>query len=349
MNELPEPWRRRGPIALVLAFWAVQFSILTAVRMLMSEPDDPSVLLPRLCVTAVGILLSLAIVEGLRRLIGRPLPTRLIATLGFALLACLLHSAVNFAIFQYFMPAKNMASFSFTSWFMAVLSWFWNYAALSGLLLALTYALELNTLERVTHTAQIRALRYQLNPHFMFNTLNSIASLIGRGDNAVAETMVENLGDFLRASLSLDPQDDIPLDRELHLQTLYLDIETLRFGERLKVEIDAPEETLAALVPSLIIQPLAENVVRHAVANSTRPIHFTIEARREGDRLLVAARNTGPDGAANVTRGTGIGLGNVAARLKARYGLGASFSAGAQPDGGFAVVFTIPFIEARAA
>ncbi len=349
MNELPEPWRRRGPIALVLVFWAVQFSILTTIRMLMEEPDDRSYLLPRLCVTAAGILFSLAIVEGLRRLIGRRLPVRLVAVLGFALVACMLHSAVNFGIFQLFMPEKNLQNFTFSTWLMATLSWFWNYAALSGLLLALTYALELNTLERVTHTAQIRALRYQLNPHFMFNTLNSIASLIGRGDNKIAETMVENLGDFLRASLSLDPQDDIPLDRELHLQSLYLDIETLRFGERLKVEIDAPEDTRAALVPSLIIQPLAENVIRHAVANSTRPIHFTIEARREGERLRLAARNSGPDGSANVTRGTGIGLGNVAARLKARYGSEACFSAEPKPDGSFAVIFSIPFIEARAA
>ena len=191
MNELPEPWRRRGPVALVFAFWAVQFSVLTTARMLMEEPDSPSYLLPRLCVTLFGIGISLLIVEGLRRLIGRRLATRLLAALGFALAACMLHSAVNFATFQLFMPKENMASFTISSWFMAVLSWFWNYAALSGLLLALTYALELSTLERVTHTAQIRALRYQLNPHFMFNTLNSIASLIARGDNKVAETMVE--------------------------------------------------------------------------------------------------------------------------------------------------------------
>jgi hypothetical protein len=349
LNELPEPWRRRGPIALVLAFWAVQFSILTAGRLLMEQPDGPSFLLPRLCVTLFGVGLSLLIVEGLRRLIGRPLATRLLAALGFAVLACMIHSVANFGIFQLFMPARNLAEFTLASWFMAVLSWFWNYAALSGLLLALTYALELNTLERVTHTAQIRALRYQLNPHFMFNTLNSIASLIARGDNKVAETMVENLGDFLRASLSLDPQDDIPLERELHLQSLYLDIEMLRFGERLQVAIDAPEETRSALVPSLITQPLAENVVRHAVANSTRPIHFVIEARREGDRLRLTARNSGPDGVSRCTPGTGIGLGNVAARLQARYGFGSSYSAERQADGGFAVVLTMPFIEAKAA
>ena len=349
MNELPEPWRRRGPIGLVLIFWTVQFSVLTAGRMLMEEPDSPSFLLPRACVTLFGIAMSLVIVEAMRLLIGRSLSVRLFAALGMALAACMIHSGVNFVIFQLFMPEKNLAEFTFASWFMAVLSWFWNYAALCGLLLALTYALELNTLERVTHTAQIRALRYQLNPHFMFNTLNSIASLISRGDNQVAETMVENLGDFLRASLSLDPQDDIPLERELHLQSLYLDIETLRFGERLKVEIDAPEDTRAALVPSLITQPLAENVIRHAVANSTRPIHFTIETRREGDRLRLVARNSGPDGTPRATPGTGIGLGNVAARLQARYGHGSSFSAERQPDGGFTVTLTMPFIEARAA
>jgi LytS/YehU family sensor histidine kinase len=269
--------------------------------------------------------------------------TRLVAALLFALVACFVHSACNFLIFELFMAKKNWEMLTLESYFGAVLTWFWCYAALSGLLLAFTYALELSTLQRVTHTAQIRALRYQLNPHFMFNTLNSIAALIARGDAATAEHMVENLGDFLRASLSLDPQEDIPLEREIHLQSLYLAIETLRFSDRLRVAIDIPDEAKPALVPSLITQPLAENAIRHAVANSTRPIDFRISARREGGRLLVSAHNSGPDGAGRAAKGTGIGLANVAERLRARYGLDCTFSAGHQPDGGFLVRFDIPF------
>lgn len=346
---IPELWRRRGPVGFVIIFWAVQFASLTVQRLLMMAGDDVSFLLPRLCVTLGGVVISLLIVEGHRRLVGRRIATRLIAALVFALAGCLVHSAFNFTVFQLFMGSKNMAALSLPSYVGAVLAWFWSYAALSGLLLAFTYALELNTLQRVTHTAQIRALRYQLNPHFMFNTLNSIAALIARGDAATAEHMVENLGDFLRASLSIDPQEDIPLEREIHLQSLYLAIETLRFSDRLTVEIDVPQDARPALVPSLITQPLAENVIRHAVANSTRPIALRIAARREGGRLRVIVRNSGPDGSGRGIPGTGIGLANVGERLRTRYGLDSTFTAEREPDGGFLVMFNIPFAAGNGA
>jgi hypothetical protein len=343
LNRMPELWRRRGPLALVLLFWMVEFGSLTFNRWLMEVGDDSSFILPRLCVTFAGIALSLILMEAHRRLVGRRLSVRLIAAILFALAGCLAHSACNFVIFALFMGQKNLDAFTVQSYFQAVVQWFWSYAALSALLLSFIYAIELNTLQRVTHTAQIRALRYQLNPHFMFNTLNSIAALIGRGDAATAEHMIENLGDFLRATLSLDPQQDIPLGREIDLQSLYLAIETLRFGERLRVHIDLPEEVRSALVPSLIVQPLAENVVRHAVGNSTRPIDFRMTARRDGGRLLVEAVNSAPDGPVKPSTGTGIGLVNVAERLRTRYGPDCDFSAAPQADGSFRVQFSIPF------
>jgi two-component system LytT family sensor kinase len=342
-DRIPELWRRRGPLAFLLLFWAVEFGSLSLNRWLTEAGDDVSYILPRLAVATVGLVLSLIIAEAHRRLIGRRLRVRMVAAIVFALAGCCVHAGCNFIIFQIAMAAKNLEAFSVQSYFSAVLQWFWSYSALSGLLLAFIYASELNTLQRVTHTAQIRALRYQLNPHFMFNTLNSIAALIARGDPAAAERMVEDLSDFLRATLSLDANDDIVLGREIHLQSLYLAIESLRFGDRFRVEIDISDEARRALVPSLITQPLAENVIRHAVAHSIRPIDFRIAARREGSRLLLEAVNSGPDSPARASSGTGIGLGNVAERLRARYGTDCSFTAEHLTDDGFRVAFSIPF------
>jgi LytS/YehU family sensor histidine kinase len=144
----------------------------------------------------------------------------------------------------------------------------------------------------------------------------------------------------------LDPEQDIPLEREIGLQSLYLEIERLRFPDRLRIELDIAPETATALVPSLITQPLAENVVRHAVANSTQPIVFAIRARREGSRLHLVVRNSEPDGAGAARVGTGVGLANVAERLRARYGANHDFEAGGEPGNGFTVRIDIPFLAA---
>jgi two-component system, LytTR family, sensor kinase len=200
----------------ILLFWIAQYSLLTAQQMLMEPKDGASYLLPRACVTLIGITLSFVIAAVLRRYRNVTPRGQIVVTVIAALIACLLHAAGNFAIFDLFMPEENRKSAELASYFMAVIQWFWSYAALSGLLLVLSYSFQAGERDRriaqLRHeadTAQMRALRYQLNPHFMFNTLNSVAALIGRPDPRAAEAMVENLADFLRASLSLDPQDDI--------------------------------------------------------------------------------------------------------------------------------------------
>src|SRR5690606_40575321 len=114
--------------------------------------------------------------------------------------------------------------------------------------------------------AELRSLRYQVNPHFLFNTLNSLSTLVMRSQPGEAERMILNLSKFYRTSLSADPLEDVALSEEVHLQNLYLDIEAVRFPERLKVEIDIPDELLGVLVPGLILQPLAENAIKHGVA-----------------------------------------------------------------------------------
>ncbi|WCM27075.1 histidine kinase [Sphingomonas sp. QA11] len=345
---------RRTMIWFILLFWTTQFSILTLMRRLnMGDEEKLSYLLPRLYVTIIAIGLSFVIANQLRRFAGRSMKVKLIAALVAALVGCALHGAANLLIFDWLVPESNMDSFSTGLYVVALLQWFWSYAALCALLVAVTSSLELSDrerriarLQRIAHAAQLRALRYQLNPHFMFNTLNSIAALISRREAESAEAMVENLADFLRAGLSLDPHEDIPLEKEIELQSLYLSIEELRFPDRLKVEIDVPEDVRSALVPSLVTQPLVENAVRHAVATSLEPIMLRIAARREGEWLRIAVCNSAPVGGTPCVRGTGVGLTNVADRLRARFARNCHFLAERQSDGGFMVTIEIPWSTA---
>ncbi|HEU4960171.1 MAG TPA: histidine kinase [Sphingomonas sp.] len=342
-----------GTVWTILLFWIAQFTLLTAQMMMMEPGQDSSFLLPRACVTAVGIALSFGIAALLQR-IRQLRPRWQIVIAGLAALSCcLLHAAANFAIFDFFMPVANRESADLASYFMAVVQWFWSYAALSGLLLVLSFGAQAAERERriaqLRHqadSAQMRALRYQLNPHFMFNTLNSLAALIGRRDGAAAEEMVENLADFLRASLSLDPRDEIALSEEIALQSRYLDIEAVRFAERLRVVIDVADDAGGALVPSLILQPLIENVIKYAVSTSTTPVLLVIAARVGDGMLKLSIRNTAGDGTPRPAHSTGVGLVNVRNRLFARYGDAAQFSASREHDDSFVVELAVPYVVA---
>jgi two-component system LytT family sensor kinase len=346
---------RRTTTWFILLFWIAQVTMLTILRHLnLGEEEKLAFLLPRLCVTLIGIGISFVIADRLRRLAGRPMRVKLGVAALLALIGCLIHGGANIAMFRLLIEGSYTDDFDIGMFLGALLQWFWAYAALCALLLAVTSSLELSErerriaqLQRVAHTAQLRALRYQLNPHFMFNTLNSIASLIARRDAETAELMVENLADFLRAGLSLDPQEDIPLAREIELQSLYLAIEILRFPDRLKVEIDVPPDTQGALVPGLITQPLVENAVRHAVALSVEPVRLSIAARRIGNRLRITVHNSAAQGGGAAARsGTGVGLANVTDRLRAQFDDDYAISSGRDEDGGFLVVIDIPFSTA---
>ncbi|MEI9927231.1 MAG: histidine kinase [Sphingomonas sp.] len=277
------------------------------------------------------------------------------AAVAMALVASLLHSLINYAVFLMFFPRYYQSGFEWMQYIAAMLQWFWSYAAISGMLFALHSSFDvedrerqIGQLQRIAHQAQLRALRYQLNPHFMFNTLNSIAALISRRKTREAEAMVENLADFLRAGLSLDPLEDIPLSREVELQSLYLAIETVRFVDRLRVTIDVSDAAAGALVPSLVTQPLVENVVRHAVVDTAAATDLAITALREGDALVVSVVNTVPGHERHIGRGTGVGLANVEARLRARFDH-VAFSAGIRQDGRYEVRFAVPYQREAAA
>jgi hypothetical protein len=181
--------------------------------------------------------------------------------------------------------------------------------------------------------AQLAALRYQLNPHFLFNALNSISALIVTSRNEDAEQMTHKLSSFLRSSLNADPEELIPLEDELALTEEYLDIESVRFGERLEVDVDCSPGACEAMVPSFLVQPLVENAIKHGVARSRGPTRIDITGSIEGDRLNISVANCVADGEGDAaTASSGVGLANVRHRLEAVYGRAANLSAGREGD-----------------
>jgi two-component system LytT family sensor kinase len=170
--------------------------------------------------------------------------------------------------------------------------------------------------------AQLKMLRYQLNPHFLFNTLNAISTLIIDNQNRTANQTVTRLSEFLRYTLDQDPMKRVTLRQEIEALNLYLTTEKLRFGERLKVEYAVEEAALDALVPSLLLQPLIENAVKYAISPSEAGGSLRVEGRVRGAMLELAVADDGPglQSAAAASQGRGVGLRNTRERLAVLYG-----------------------------
>ena len=170
--------------------------------------------------------------------------------------------------------------------------------------------------------AQLKMLRYQLNPHFLFNTLNAISTLVLDGQNRTANLAVSRLSEFLRYTLDQDPMKKVTLRQELDALNLYLGIEKLRFGDRLRLEFEVDERAESALVPSLLLQPLVENAMKYAIAPREQGGAVTVIAGIEGRKLRLAVVDDGPGlpPAMASGNGRGVGLRNTRERLKVLYG-----------------------------
>ena len=199
---------------------------------------------------------------------------------------------------------------------------------------------------RAAKAAELRSLRYQVNPHFLFNTLNSLSALVLTGKTQAAERMIQTISTFYRRSLADDPTSDVPLHEEFALQKLYLDIEGVRFPHRLRAVYQLPPELRDARVPGMILQPLVENSVRHAVAPTSGRVTITLAAREEYGRLVVTVSDDGEVGGAIAEKrpGHGIGLANVRERLEARFGPEATIVTGAAP-GGYSTQLRMPVLR----
>jgi signal transduction histidine kinase len=181
--------------------------------------------------------------------------------------------------------------------------------------------------------AELRSLRYQVNPHFLFNTLNSLSALVMTGKADSAERMIQTISRFYRHSLATEPTADVALKDEFDLQKLYLAIEAVRFPTRLVTVFDLPDDLQDARVPGMILQPLVENSVKYAVSAVSRPVTITLAAREEFDRLVLTVSDDGPGVPQGTTHGLGIGLANVRDRLEARFGPDIGFTSAPLPDG----------------
>jgi len=188
--------------------------------------------------------------------------------------------------------------------------------------------------------AQLQALKMQIHPHFLFNTLNSIAALLHK-DVEAADRMIARLGDFLRLTLKSSDAQIVDFEQELEFLKCYLDIEHIRFQDRLTVELDIDSHALTAMVPNLILQPIVENAVRHGVARQTCPGHIIIRARREGERLIMRVEDNGP-GLKVKSNGSGIGISNTRARLEQFYGRDFSFQITDSAERGASVILDVP-------
>lgn len=181
--------------------------------------------------------------------------------------------------------------------------------------------------------AELRSLRYQVNPHFLFNTLNSLSALVMTGKTEAAETMIQTISRFYRHSLAAEPTADVALRDEFDLQRLYLKIEAVRFPTRLRAVFDLPQGLEDARLPGMILQPLVENSVKYAVSPVSRPVTITLAAREEFDRLVITVSDDGPGVPQGAQHGFGIGLANVRDRLEARFGPDIGFASGPVPGG----------------
>jgi len=236
-------------------------------------------------------------------------------------------------------------------------TWYFLLAAWCAFFIAMTQQHRTRVTERrlaeaetAAHAAQVRALRYQVNPHFLFNTLNSLSSLVMSGRSDRAEEMLMALSTFFRTSLSMDPSLDVSLAEEIALQRLYLDIEQVRFPDRLEVNIDIPDDLMEARVPALILQPLVENAIKYGVSASTARVELAIRARQlDGGRMQLDVTNRAIGAKTKKTpspthEGTGVGLANVSQRLQAHFGSKADVRYGPVP-GGYEVSLAMPVDE----
>ena len=189
--------------------------------------------------------------------------------------------------------------------------------------------------------AELRALRYQLQPHFLFNTLNAISSLVANGRSRDATRMIAQLADFLRATLDGGKGHEHPLADELALTSSYLEIEKARLGDRLAVRLNVAPGLLDVPVPYLILQPLVENAIRHGIAPRRSAGRLDLRVTRHDDQLRIVLDNDLPTPGQHDTL-PGVGIANVAARLAGLYGEDHEFAAAAGQDGRFRVTLALP-------
>ena len=341
--------RRRSTIILIAAFWILTFAILSA-RAAITDSLPFSVIAPRRLIAAgFGTALCLTMVYVLGVLRSRSFSERVAWGVAGAVAMSIAQTLFILMLYRVLLPMPGTRPFVWAESAQWVMVWLGYFLAWTGTHLALTYHWEaqdrqrqVSVMRELAQEARIAALRYQVNPHFLFNTLNAISGLVLEGRNRDAEAMLLNLSTFLRSTLSTQAGGVIALSEELALQRLYLAIEESRFSERMRVAIDVPAALASAAVPALILQPLIENAVRYGVGQSEALTTIRIGAERRGADIVLTVADDGIGGR-NALHGTGVGLANVRDRLQAHFGDHAALLAEPGPRGGFRAEIVMPW------
>lgn len=359
------------------AFWRLQFlgwggALLLRAMSSLANSNAWSFLLIVLIGSITGFSISLILSVIYRALINR----RAIVTWGVTAIVLALAVGLYAFIDSWVVSLyRQNADSAFAQLFVGV---FYLDLTLLGAWSALYYAInfflqveeqndQLIRLENQATSAQLAMLRYQLNPHFLFNTLNSISTLVLLKQTEPANAMLSRLSSFLRYTLVNDATARVTVAQEVETLKLYLDIERMRFEDRLRTEFRIDEAAKNALIPSLLLQPLVENAIKYAVSPLEEGAEITIAAQLVGPSLRITVSDTGPglqsepdparnpamsDGPGNNARdmtSTGVGLPNIRDRLAQAYGDNQRFEMHNRPEGGFAVVIELPFEAKQAA
>ena len=359
MNAIASP--KPIPAPSKLAFWPLQIGGWLAYLTLnftaaMGDGKPLHYALASLSVAACGFVITSLLRLGYRRMWGLPVPQMAAGAAGLLILATIVQMKLYVTIvFRWCDDCQIHSIFGylwyFASMFYLLLSW-------SGLYFGIKFAQQLQQqkeaalrAQNAAHVAQLKMLRYQLNPHFLFNTLNAISTLVLDDRRDTAYHMVGSLSAFLRHSLDSDPEQRVRLAEEVDALNLYLGIEKLRFGERLSVKMDIEPPAQDALVPSLILQPLIENAIKYAVSRREEGGRIELIARRDGTAsdqswLDLHLRDDGPGFAETDVAPNGharVGLANTRERLRVLYGERQQFDIGNREPHGVDVHIRLPF------
>lgn len=348
------------------AFWNLQFAGWGGALLLRAMPGainalDLSFFVLIVIETITGFSLSLILSALYRELMSRrPLLTWTLSTIALAT------AVIAFAAISVWARGLTQAEgdASFTGLLVSYLiypatllgTWSALYYAINFFLQIEEQADRLERLEAQATSAQLAMLRYQLNPHFLFNTLNSISTLVLLKQTEPANAMLTRLSSFLRHTLISQPGGKVTLAQEVETLQLYLGIELMRFEERLRTEFDIEPAAAHASLPSMLLQPLVENAIKYAVSPQEEGARISVAARLVGNRLRVTVSDTGPGLQHGALRpslpfaitgdgqavSTGVGLANIRNRLAQAYGEDHLFEIRTPPEGGFTVIIEIP-------
>ena len=338
------------------AFWTLQavgwggYLLLRGVTAI-SNGFSLDVIIPIIVEAIVGycITLLLSACYGFYRRL--PRLAEVLASIATLLLATLLYAsliAFAFSFMRSDVPGITLAGVAGALFltFVMLASWSALYYGINFFLQVEDQIDEMRALELQASSAQLAMLRYQLNPHFLFNTLNSISTLVLLKQTERANAMLSRLSSFLRYTLANEPTAHVTVAQEVETLKLYLEIEKMRFEERLRPTWDIDPRAERARLPSLLLQPLVENAIKYAVTPQEEGAEISVRVRLAGERVQIAVSDTGPG--LHETRNTpslstGVGLANIRERLVQAFGPDQRFETRSAPAGGFSVEIEIPF------